>query len=123
VTEVTAFFLCMAAQLRLYHWSTRTYARHRAAEELLEQVTDAADRMVEAMCSAGGRPRMAGQPPMRLLDLDDAPGGTADAYLEACERFMTQELPVLLGDDSAMLSIRDDALSAVRRARYAFGLS
>jgi hypothetical protein len=131
VSAVALFFLGMQAQLQLYHWSTASYSRHRASEELQQRVADAADRLVEAMMATatppGSRrpPTAAGRPPLQLLDLAAVAGEerAAAEYLSRCERFMTHELPTLLGDDAALLSIRDDALAAVRRARYAFGLS
>ena len=119
MTKVAAFLLGMQAQLRLYHWRTGSYARHRATDELVGRIVDVSDRLVEAMSGrlGGERPRAA--PIADPVDLDD---DGADKYLETCVHFLTHVLPALLGRDTALLSIRDEALEALHRARYLFGL-
>jgi hypothetical protein len=48
-SEVVAFFLEMLNTIKLYHWKTRSFAQHKATDELHERVEEHVDKFVEVM--------------------------------------------------------------------------
>lgn len=115
------FFLELQAQLRIYHWQTRKYARHKASDELLGSVTELSDRFVEVLMGklGGRRPKAA---PLRApQDLDDAAGIVE--YLEGAARHLAGALPEPVASDAALASIRDEIVAEIRKALYLFTLA
>lgn len=117
-----ALLLRSRAQVQLYHWTTTSLSRHEAADMLLRVIDDVGDRMAEALLGKAGRPPAgAGAQPVQLRVLDDKQGDK-----------LLQELAACLADDGTLgldcardpdlLSLRDELLVAVNRARYLFAL-
>lgn len=48
-SEVVAFFMEMLTTIKLYHWKTRSFAQHKATDELHERVEEHVDKFVEVM--------------------------------------------------------------------------
>lgn len=124
LSECARLFLELHAQLRLYHWQTPSYARHRASDELAATLADLSDRFVEALAGmSGARPRASGAggaAPLRAPeDLDDA---AADRYLRGAAGRL-EALPLAAPADAPLAALRDDMLAAVHRALYQFSLA
>ncbi len=47
-SELAHLFLSIRTQIKLYHWQTRSYARHKATDRFLETFEPLVDRFVEA---------------------------------------------------------------------------
>jgi hypothetical protein len=50
------FFFKMREQIKLYHWQTMSYSRHKATDEVLEKLDALIDRYVEVYMGKYGRP-------------------------------------------------------------------
>ena len=48
-SELVKMFLEMLTTIKLYHWNTHSYARHKATDELHEKLSDLVDEFVEVM--------------------------------------------------------------------------
>jgi len=48
-SELVKMFLEMLTTIKLYHWNTHSYARHKATDELYEKLSDLVDEFVEVM--------------------------------------------------------------------------
>ena len=44
---IIQFFFTMRDQIKLYHWSTVSYARHKATDEVIERLDKNIDRFTE----------------------------------------------------------------------------
>lgn len=121
VSASVRFLLEIQQQLRLYHWQTRSYPRHRASDELAADLDGLADRFVEVLIGKmdGARPRALG-PMNGPYDLDDA--GMA-AYLQQAVAFLGESLPEEVRADPALANIRDEMVAAIHRTLYKFTLS
>jgi DNA-binding ferritin-like protein len=47
--EITAKFLYMLNTIKLYHWKTRSYATHKATDELYSKLGENMDKFVEVL--------------------------------------------------------------------------
>ena len=48
-SELVKMFLEMLTTIKLYHWNTRSYARHKATDELHQKLSELVDQFVEVM--------------------------------------------------------------------------
>jgi len=122
VDNIAARFLGFVAQVRLYHWQTHVYARHRATDRLLKNLEPLVDRFVEVMIGRfGRRPSLDGVGErFAPRDLDDA---AATEYVKEFASFLESGSKIFDPPSSDLTSIRDNLLEELNRARYAFTLS
>jgi hypothetical protein len=123
LSRVTLFLLSLQSQLRMYHWQTRSYARHKASDELIVRIVELSDSMIEAFVGlcGGTRPQAVADMPWGLKNLSDLDG--ISTYFRHVVEFLTTELPALVGRDAALLNIRDEMLTAIYKTQYIFTLS
>ena len=117
------FIFSLQSHLKLYHWSTTSYARHKAMDELVEVFLEQSDRFVENYIAKYGRkaPFLFGKAAagfkIAVAPLND---DTVVSFLKASIRFFTHQLPKHLNprDDVDLLTIRDELVAALNKARY-----
>ena len=49
IGEIAMIFLAFRDQLKIYHWQTLSYARHKASDKLVDDITDQIDRFMEVL--------------------------------------------------------------------------
>ena len=57
-SELAHLFLNIRSTIKLYHWQTRSYARHKATDKFLETFEPLVDRFVEAAQGVAGAERV-----------------------------------------------------------------
>ena len=57
-SNLAHLFLEVRTQIKLYHWQTRVYARHKATDRFIETFEPVGDRFVEAAQGAAGSERI-----------------------------------------------------------------
>lgn len=112
----------MQSQLRMYHWQTRSYARHKASDRLISRIVELSDSFVEVHMGSlcGKRPQATPGMPWGLRNMDDA---EMLVYLDSVAAFLKGEVPTLVDQDPALLNIRDEMLAAIHQTRYLFTLA
>jgi hypothetical protein len=68
------YFLTLRNQIKLYHWSTGSYARHKATDEAVARLDEHIDKYVEVyLGKKGSRPRLTGDDAcIRLTNMTEA---------------------------------------------------
>lgn len=119
VSRCTLFFLSLQSQLRMYHWQTKSYARHKASDKLITKIVELSDSFVEAHIGSqgGSRPRATPGMVWGLKNLDDQ---EILKYLDTVVTFLTMEVPGFVNRDPSLLNIRDEMLSCIHQTRYLF---
>jgi DNA-binding ferritin-like protein len=116
------FFFTLREQIKLYHWQTHSYARHKATDDVLEKLDKKIDEFVEVYMGKYGRPKMT--------------TATATSHVQnltekGAVSFIRRAIQSLLGDlvkglkpekDSDLLSIRDEILAHLNQLLYLFTL-
>jgi hypothetical protein len=114
--KITKLFLEMLNTIKLYHWKTKSYAEHKATDELQEELHTLVDQFVEVML---------GKEESRLKHI----GSSIDVYdfennIDFKERiYKYRDFLIGLDDiftkkDSDLLSIRDDMLAGINKFLY-----
>ena len=55
------FFLQMRNQIKLYHWQTYSYSRHKATDDVVKSLDEHIDLYVEVYMGKYGRMKMSGK--------------------------------------------------------------
>jgi len=115
------FLLTLRNQLKLYHWQTKSYARHKAVDKVLEELDERIDSFVEIYIGKYGRPRLSGaQGTLKLHNLTDA--GATNLCKSAATYLQKQLVKGLTAADSDLINIRDEMLGEMHQLLYLFTL-
>jgi DNA-binding ferritin-like protein len=115
------FLLTLRNQLKLYHWQTKSYARHKAVDKILEELDTHIDSFVEIYIGKYGRPKLsATQGTLKIRNLTDA--GATSLCKSAAIYLQKQLVKGLTAADSDLINIRDEMLGEMHQLLYLFTL-
>jgi len=120
-TIVRTFFK-FQNELKLYHWQTHSYSRHKASDKLFESVLDLTDDFIETfMGKYNKRVALSPQPSLLIKSYQD------DQAVHLLEKFQSflMSLDKLLPSKpqpTDLLNIRDELLGKVNQTLYLFSL-
>lgn len=122
-TLVTSF-LRFQAQVKLYHWQTHSYSRHKASDMLFDDLGDKIDEFVETLQGAYGRVRL--PPAQRVLILHNMGDAAKDmpATVQALIAMLLRldrRLPTD-GSAKALLNLRDEMVGLLQQTQFLFTL-
>jgi hypothetical protein len=106
--------------VKVYHWQTTSYARHKATCDLLGGLDPLIDEFVEVYMGRYGRPVFKGGFQITIEELTDE---TADSSINNWIVFLKKELPKYVkASDTDLLNIRDEMLGILNKTLYLFTL-
>jgi hypothetical protein len=115
-------FLEFSAQVKLYHWQTKVYARHLASDKLFGEINELIDKFVEIYIGKNGRPQL--PTTQRSLKLDNLNDDTMVTYLNKWIRYLQDKLPEMLDKkDTDLINIRDEMMGLINNTLYLFTFS
>jgi hypothetical protein len=119
--EDVQFLFMMREQIKLYHWQTHSYARHKATDELLDSLDKLIDEYVEVYMGKYGRPRVnAKTGTIRIGNLNEK---GAARFLRVCaEHLQGPFVRRLKESDTDLINLRDEILAHLHRVMYLFSL-
>ena len=120
--ELARFFFSMQDQIKLYHWQTKSYARHIATDQLHTALLPLIDRFMEVW---------QGKHNSRINLLNDrmtvTVGQLSDAEMDEFLAKCVEHLQRLEGSnlsikstDTDLLNIRDDMVGQINQTLYLF---
>jgi hypothetical protein len=119
--EIIKVFFHMQNNIKLYHWQTKFYPRHKASDDLLGNISDLIDKFIEVYIGRYKRPSFKKNFKIVVSELDD---DAAEYLIESYINFMKDEIPKYLDDnDTDLYNIRDEILSELNKTLYLFTLS
>jgi len=116
-SHIVHIFLEMLNIIKLYHWKTKSYAQHKATDELHERLSENIDKFVEVLLGKDeSRIRMI-EKDIELMDFSDTMSFKEKMYeyrdfLTNLDRYFSERT------DSDLFSIRDDILADVNQFLY-----
>ena len=116
------FFFQMRDQIKLYHWQTISYARHRATDEVIKSLDEHIDLFVEVWMGKYGRPKIT-----KVTDtvtIKNMADKTAHTFIKTCLGYLEGPLTKSLKPgDTDLANIRDEMLGELHQLLYLFTLS
>jgi len=120
--EIIYCFLVMRNQLKIYHWQTHSFSRHKASDELIDKIDDNIDSFVEVYIGKYGRPIFKSK--TATLKLDNFDDKQAPQFVQRAIKWLSETLPKRLDSkkDTDLLNIRDEMLANLNQTLYLFEL-
>jgi len=120
-SELVKMFLEMLTTIKLYHWNTHNYSRHKATDELHEKLSELVDQFVEVMQGKMFTPNR-----IRIIN-SEILAYTPETKMKMVDKilFYIEQLQNLnhifsTTKDRDLLNIRDEMLSNLNQFLYLF---
>ncbi len=110
----------MLNTIKLYHWQTTNYARHKATDSLHSELSDLIDTFIEVYIGRYKRPSYNDTIKINIEELsDDSAVNAINEYIS----YLKTDLPKYLkSSDTDLLNIRDEMLQNLNQTLYLFTL-
>lgn len=116
--NIVTHMLTIRNQVKLYHWQTKSFARHKSTDDLTAALDANIDTFVESYMGRYGRPMVSGS--IKLHNFSDS---AAKAFVAKETKYLENELPRKIGKkDSDLLNVRDEILADLNKVLYLFTL-
>jgi DNA-binding ferritin-like protein len=114
--------LTLRNQVKIYHWETKNFARHKATDDLVDKLDASIDKFVEVYIGKYGRPNLTARTgSIRIRNFRDR---EAPILLQQAIDWLSTKLPKLLkSTDTDLLNIRDEILADLNQTLYLFTLA
>jgi DNA-binding ferritin-like protein len=116
--EMILFFIEMLNTVKLYHWKTRSFATHKATDELYEDLNKYVDEFVEVMLGyKGGARANIPRTSVKMNDFSspDQFGRKLNEYKKTLISYTHKLDPT---QNSDLLNIRDELLATLNKTTY-----
>jgi Family of unknown function (DUF5856) len=120
MTEYAHFLFELQTTVKLYHWNTSSFSRHRAADELFDALLDLSDKFMEIYIGKYSRPRAGGRDiQLNIRQLDDK---EMTSYLKESVRKLHSLSAGMSELDTDLTTIVDELLGKLNQTLYLFTL-
>jgi DNA-binding ferritin-like protein len=109
-------FLELLNMVKLYHWRTKSYAQHKATDELYESLNKHIDEFVEVLLGKENRRVKMVEKSLRLIDNMNT--GDFKSHIYEFREFLANMDTHFPKKDGGLLSIRDDLLVDINQFLY-----
>jgi hypothetical protein len=117
--EIVSVFFNIRDQVKLYHWQTKSFAEHKATDELVATLDTNIDKFVETYMGRYGRPFVRRTLPVKNLTVTGIKN-----FITRSTDWLSKKLPRMVKNtDSDLLNIRDEILSDLNQVKYLFTLA
>ena len=117
--EILEHLMHHVNQIRLFHWKTSSYARHKATDEYMEVINPIIDNIIESLQGGRGK-RITDSFTTKYIELTE---DNVMDYLKVYRHWLENHVPVLLiKSETDILNLRDELLAALKRLMYLFTL-
>jgi len=116
--DIVMCLLTIRNQIKLYHWQTKSFARHTATDALTAALDTSIDSFVESYMGRYGRPKVSGS-----IKLHNFSESAARTFVATQTAYLTKVLPKKLkSTDTDLLNLRDEILAELTKVLYLFTL-
>ena len=121
IGKIALYFMFVRDQLKIYHWQTKNYARHKSSDDLVEKLTDKMDKFIEVMQGIENTRLSIKHDNFPVLH--NQTDNSIVKNLNIFKEWLSKELPLYIKNNTDLLNIRDDILSDVNNTLYLFTFS
>lgn len=115
------FFFTMREQIKLYHWQTKMYSRHKATDSVIDALDTSIDKYVEVYMGKYGRMKM--NSATSSISVKNLSESSIIGFIKRCIVYLSSELVRKLKDtDTDLVNIRDEMLAELNQLLYLFTL-
>ena len=115
------YFFTMREQIKLYHWQTKNFSRHKATDGVIDALDENIDKYVEVYMGKYGRPRMT--PKTNTVKVSNLSESSIVKFIKYCISYLQTELVKgLKPTDTDLVNLRDEMLAELNQLLYLFTL-
>lgn len=118
--NVVELLLTLQNQFRVYHWQTKSFAEHKAFDDIYTALDPLIDQFMEVYMGKNGRPGAEGKFNISLMNYDQNVKAVIGAFVDVLVNDFTQALDET---DTDLLNIRDEILAELNKLRYLLTLA
>jgi len=116
------YFLAFQNDIKLYHWMTLSYARHKASDDLFSKLSENIDKFVETYIGIYGRPKFTKKELASSFSIHN--DNNIIQCLDKFNNYLKKDiLNFISKDDTDLLNIRDSIVGDINQAKYLFALN
>jgi hypothetical protein len=120
IENIICYFFQIQCNIKINHFQTLKYSRHKATDELLDNLLDLSDKFVEVYLGHFNiKPDFVGKYRISINNVNDS---EIIKLLEEFKKILIA-LNNRIANCSELLNIRDEMLAAVNRTLYLFTLN
>ena len=107
-------------QLKIYHWQTTSYSRHKASCELIEKLTSITDKIIETI-QGSRNVRLIMPVDYNSIKLNNQTDKSIEELLLYFKNWLLEKFPkYLVTKDKDIFNLRDELLGNVNQTLYLF---
>ena len=115
-------FLAFQNDIKLYHWMTLSYSRHKASDKLFTELSENVDKFVETYIGIYGRPKFTKKELATSFTVHN--DTNIIQCLDKFNNYLKKDiLDFISKDDTDLLNIRDSIVSDINQTKYLFSLN
>ena len=115
------FFFQLREQIKLYHWQTTLFARHKATDDVIKSLDEHIDLFVEVYMGKYGRPNITRA--TNSIQIKNMTEKTATKFIKDCLAHLTGPFTrSIKGIDTDLLNIKDEMVGELNQLLYLFTL-
>ena len=115
------FFFTLREQIKLYHWQTHVFARHKATDDVIAALDTTIDEYVETYMGKYGRPRLTAR--SNTVRVQNMTEKTAGRFVKAAIAHLEGPLvKKLKPTDTDLVNLRDEMMGELNKILYLFTL-
>jgi hypothetical protein len=119
--QLVHFFFQLRDQLKIYHWQTSSYARHKATDDLIKELDEHIDLFVEIWMGKYGRVKLTRT--TQTIEVKNMSEKTAIKFVKDAIQYLQGPLTrSLKGTDTDLMNIRDEIIGDLNKVLYLFTL-
>jgi glutaredoxin 2 len=110
--------LTIRNQIKVYHWQTKSFSRHKATDDLTSKLDELIDEFVETYMGKYGRPKVSGS-----IHISNFTEAGARSFVAQKRKYLEVDLPKKIkSTDTDLLNVRDEILGELNKVLYLFTL-
>ena len=118
IGEIALNFMFIRDQLKIYHWTTTSYARHKSSDALVDSLSEKMDKFLETIQGIHGKRLVL--PAKKQISFKNENDKSIIKLLEKFKDWLNNVLPKYIKKNTDLLNIRDDILSDINNTIYLF---
>ena len=113
------FFFKSQLTLKMYHWQTSSYARHKSSDSLVDSIIETTDKFMEIYQGKYGKLDNYENKSVQIIAVDEY---SVVAFLRDMVAFLSsiEKKGIVKSTDSDLLNIRDDLVGQINQTIYLF---
>jgi len=123
IGKISLTFLDVINQLKIYHWQTLSYARHKSSCQLINDISELTDKIIETL-QGSKSVRLYIPEDFNTIILSNQSDKNIVGLLEYFKVWLIDTFPSYLEpNDTDIINIRDEMLSKINQTLYLFTLN